>query len=440
MENAEGQWNAQLARGIIMALPNEIPTGEYEALVRDYCREQFVSRGMIADYAIHDKGDGNPHAHILLTMRTMDENGKWLPKARKVYDLDENGERIWLPSGEYKSHKENTTDWDQKTNAELWRCKWAEAVNCCYEKNGLPIRVDLRSFERQGKEQLPTIHLGPAVAHMEEKGIHTELGDYNRQIKKHNTALSSLKRLLFDLSVWLKSVAQKISEIMEKEAPQPTILDFVNAYTAMKKAGRTDWSVKGKQTAAVNDVKFAAQVFSWMQTTGITTLEDFQRAVNEHNADFPRLSENRKTIRRLDTTLKHIDTITRLKPIYDQSKRGFDKARIKYAEAHKEELEQFQKAVRYLKANKLNASDRDQFAVQRIALIRENDALEQKLRTAHFDPELVAQIKYRVGKVLDAGVMPQHETTIHERLRQPTQETRPQKTNTKNLIRQEELE
>ena len=438
MEKAEGQWNAQLARGIIMALPKEIPKDEYEALVRDYCREQFVFRGMIADYAIHDKGDGNPHAHILLTIRAMDDKGRWLPKSRKVYDLDGNGERIRLPSGEYKSHKENTTDWDLKTNAELWRSKWAETVNRCYEKNGLPVRIDLRSFERQGKEQLPTIHLGPAVAHMEEKGIHTELGDYNRQIKKHNTALSSLKRLLADLSVWLKSVVQRISEITEKEEPQPTILDFVNAYTAMQKTGRSDWSVKGKQMAAVNDVKFAAQVFSWMQTTGITTLEDFQRAVNEHNADFSRLSENRKTIRRLDTTLKHIDTITRLKPIHDQSKRGFEKAKAKYAEAHKEELEQFRKAVRYLKANKLNASDRDRFAAQRTELIHENDNLERKLRAAHFDPELVAQIKCRVGKVLDAGVIPQHEPTIRERLRQPTRESNPQKTNTLKL--QEELE
>ena len=438
MEKAEGQWNAQLARGIIMALPNEIPKDEYEALVRDYCREQFVSHGMIADFAIHDKGDGNPHAHILLTMRAMDENGKWLPKARKVYDLDGNGERIRLPYGEYKSHKENTTDWDQKTNAELWRSKWAEAVNRCYEKNDLPIRIDLRSFERQGKEQLPTIHLGPAVAHMEEKGIQTELGDYNRQIKKHNTALSSLRRLIAGLSEWLKSVVQKITEITEKEAPQPTILDFVHAFTTLQKAGRTDWSVKGKQTAAVNDVKFSAQVFSWMQTTGIITLEDFWKAVDEQNADFSRLSENRKTIRRLDTTLKHINTITRLKPVYDQSKRGFDKAKTRYAEAHKEELEQFQKAVRYLKANKLNASDRDQFAAQRTELIRENDNLEQKLRMAHFDPELVAQIKYRVGKVLDAGVIPQHEPTMQERLRQPTWENNPQKPKTLKL--QEELE
>lgn len=437
-EKVEGQWNAQLARGIIMALPRELPKNEYEALIRDYCREQFVSHGMIADFAIHDKSDGNPHAHILLTMRAMDENGKWLPKAHKVYDLDENGERIRLPSGEWKSHKENTVDWNDRKYAEVWRTEWANAVNRYFEKNGIPERLDLRSFERQGKAELPTIHLGPAVAHMEEKGIRTEIGEYNRRIKEHNSALSSLRRLLTDLSAWLKSVVQKISEITEKEAPQPTILDFVNAYVTLQKSGRTDWSVKGKQTAAVNDVKFSARVFSWMQTTGITTLEDFQKAVDEHSGDFSRLSENRRMIRRLDTTLKHIDTVARLKPIYDQSKRGFEKAKVRYAEAHKEELAQFQKAVRYLKANKLNASDRNQFAAQRTALICDNDALEQKLRTAHIDPELVSQIKYRVGKVLDAGVIPRHETTMQERLRQPVRESNPHKV--KNLKLQEELE
>jgi len=93
-----------------------------------------------------------------------------------------------------------------------------------------------------------------------------------------------------------------------------------------------------------------------------------------------------------------------------------------------------------LKANKLNTSDRDQFAAQRTALIQENDAIEQKLRTSHFAPELVTQIKYRVGKVLDAGVIPEHEITIQERLRQPIQETHPQKMNSKKLKLQEELE
>ena len=75
-EAQEKQWNSQLARRFVLAIPREIPPGQYADLIRDYCREFFVSKGMIADFAIHDKGDGNPHAHILLTMRAMDEKGR----------------------------------------------------------------------------------------------------------------------------------------------------------------------------------------------------------------------------------------------------------------------------------------------------------------------------------------------------------------------------
>ena len=157
VENSEKQWNAQLARDFIIALPRELPKDQYELLIRDYCQQQFVSQGMIADYAIHDKGDGNPHAHIMLTMRAMDERGKWLPKARKVYDLDENGNRIKLPSGNYKSHKKNTVDWNDPGKAEIWRSAWADLVNEYLERAERPERIDLRSYARQGKEQAPTM-------------------------------------------------------------------------------------------------------------------------------------------------------------------------------------------------------------------------------------------------------------------------------------------
>ena len=80
----------------MLTIPREIPPDQYAVLVREFCEQQFVSKGMIADFAIHDPHPPghNPHAHVLLTMRAMDEHGKWLPKSRKVYDLDENGERI----------------------------------------------------------------------------------------------------------------------------------------------------------------------------------------------------------------------------------------------------------------------------------------------------------------------------------------------------------
>ena len=95
-EAVEKQWNSQLARRWVLTIPREIPPDQYAVLVREFCEQQFVSKGMIVDFAIHDPypPGHNPHAHVLLTMRAMDEHGKWLPKSSKVYDLDEKGERI----------------------------------------------------------------------------------------------------------------------------------------------------------------------------------------------------------------------------------------------------------------------------------------------------------------------------------------------------------
>ena len=162
-EKIEKQWNAQLARRIVLALPREVPADQYPAMLQDFCREHFVSKGMCVDFAIHDKGDGNPHVHIMLTMRAMGEHGEWLPKSKKVYDLDESGNRIRLPSGNWKSHKEDTVDWNEQSKAEIWRHGWEVVTNRYLEQNGRPERVDLRSFERQGIDLAPTIHLGPAV-------------------------------------------------------------------------------------------------------------------------------------------------------------------------------------------------------------------------------------------------------------------------------------
>jgi len=129
VELYEKAGNAQLAREIDAALPIELSREEQIRLVREYCSSQFVSRGMCVDYAIHDTGKGNPHCHIMLTMRPLDERGAWAAKSQKEYDLDENGERIRLPSGRYKTHKVDLTGWNDKGNALLWRKAWADISN-----------------------------------------------------------------------------------------------------------------------------------------------------------------------------------------------------------------------------------------------------------------------------------------------------------------------
>ena len=194
-EAVEKQWNSQLARRWVLTIPREIPPDQYAALVRDFCNQQFVSKGMCVDFAIHDKGDGNPHAHVMLTMRAMDERGKWLPKSRKVYELDKNGERIKLPSGRWKSHKEDTVDWNDRKYGEIWRHEWEVIQNRYLEANNRPERVDLRSYERQGLDIIPTVHEGAAVRQMEKRGIQTNIGNLNREIKAANSLMKSMPLL-----------------------------------------------------------------------------------------------------------------------------------------------------------------------------------------------------------------------------------------------------
>ena len=204
-EAVEKQWNSQLARRWVLTIPREIPPDQYAVLVREFCEQQFVSKGMIADFAIHDPHPPghNPHAHVMLTMRAMDEHGKWLPKSRKVYDLDENGERIKLPSGRWKSHKEDTVDWNDQKYCEIWRHEWEVIQNRYLEANDRPERVDLRSYARQGLDIIPTVHEGAAVRQMEKRGIQTNIGNLNREIRAANRLMKSIRQLIQNLKGWI---------------------------------------------------------------------------------------------------------------------------------------------------------------------------------------------------------------------------------------------
>ena len=153
--------NAQLARNFIIALPKELSFEENKRLITEFIQENFISKGMIVDLAIHDESDeenNNIHAHIMTTLRPINEKGEWQPKSKKEYILDENGEKVKLKSGNYKTRKVELTDWNDKGNAEKWRENFASLCNQYLEKNNLDKRVDHRSYKRQGIEELQTIH------------------------------------------------------------------------------------------------------------------------------------------------------------------------------------------------------------------------------------------------------------------------------------------
>ena len=265
VEAVENQWNSQLARRIVLAFPVEVPKEQYLSMIKEFCQEQFVSKGMIADFAIHDKGDGNPHAHILLTLRAMDEHGRWLPKARKVYDLDENGERIRLPSGNWKCHKENTVDWNDQKYAEVWRHSWETITNRYLEAAGRPERVALRSFERQGIQQIPTVHLGPAAHQMEKRGVETFLGNLNRDIRAANSLMQSIRSAIRGLQRWIADLNEKKQLLLDalEKAKEPMLSDLLVDYFNLRNEQRSDWSGKAKLKCTVRDFEEVKQAVDY---------------------------------------------------------------------------------------------------------------------------------------------------------------------------------
>ena len=184
VEEVERSRNARLARAIIIALPKEFDAKTHIAMVRQYVQEYFVKSGMCADISIHDKGDGNPHAHILLTTRPLDCAGRWMSKQHRNYLLDKNGERIFDPAkGRYKLGRSiKTHNWDDSERVQEWRAGWARACNAQFRQYGIDKEVTCLSYARQGIDREPTKHLGEKVRAMEERGVLTDRGNDNRRI------------------------------------------------------------------------------------------------------------------------------------------------------------------------------------------------------------------------------------------------------------------
>jgi len=158
VEAKERRRDARLARKIEVALQIEFDLEEQKALLREYIKENFVDKGMIADVSLHNKGDGNPHAHIMLTTRHVTPDG----------------------------FGGKNRDWDKDIELVKWRENWANINNRKFEEKGLDERIDHRTLKTQGIDRESTIHLRYEATALERKGIHTEKGDINREIKRRN--------------------------------------------------------------------------------------------------------------------------------------------------------------------------------------------------------------------------------------------------------------
>ena len=313
VEMFEKNKNAQLARSYKLNLPNEWSYELAVDVMRDYVKRNFVDVGMCVQFAIHDsentKGQRNLHCHIMLTLRSIDEQGRWMDKSHKVDILDENGNRIPVidpKTGKQKVDNQNrkqwkcksvsTNDWNSKENAMKWRKDIVDTINSVNEKMGIKdIRWEYRSFKNQGLDIEPQIHLGPKASALEREGIRTERGDINRQIIASNSiilqaraayeqAKSSLETIKSASIDKIKSVKNEIIDVIREMAKRNNNrlkLPIINGQYLRLISNRE--SYQNKETME-----------KFVYSMGWTSFEDFKKCKEEYEQKFNDLKSKRE--------------------------------------------------------------------------------------------------------------------------------------------------
>ena len=399
VEKVERGKNAQLAYSFDIALQNEFSMEENIELARRFLLEQFVSRGMVVDFAVHspDKEDGgiqNPHFHVMCPIRPILPNGKWGNKQRREYLLDEDGNRIRDEAGNDMFNAVPTTEWGKPETLEFWREQWAQLCNARFAEKGLDCRIDHRSFERQGVEQIPTRHEGPTVRAMEAKGIRTDKGDLNRWIRKTNAMLREAKQKIAALIEWMKEVKAELSK------PQPpTLVELLSAYYDNRNKGA--YSSK----ARIANLKKLSEAVSYLEANGLYTADDLDTALHTMQGKIDTLKKSasgkQARIKELDERLRMADYYKAGKPVADKLKTiRFEKSRQKYKAEHDDTLRLFYMAERKLKGQVVDGKlPVAEWRAEKTRLETEYRDLQQELIPLYADTKKLWAIHYSIYEV-----------------------------------------
>ena len=393
VEDVEHNKNAQLAYSFDIALQNEFTMEENIELARKFLLDNFVSRGMIADFAVHqpdkDGGISNPHFHVMCPIRPLNPDGTWGAKQRRVYRED--GKFDAVP----------TTNWGKPETLEEWRGAWAELCNAKFKDKGLECRIDHRSYEKQGIDQASTVHEGVAVRQMEAKGIATDKGERNRWIRSANAMLRTLREKIKALTIWLTE--------LRAEPQQPTLAALLTDYYDARNAGA--WSNKAK----VSNLKRFAASAAYLQENDLHTLDDLQARLDLLRKRLHGVKSNldakHSRMKELRDLLRYADQYERLKPIHDQlGALKWKSKREQFKTEHESELRQF-----YLVRRKLADG------IHTAEWQRELEALKQdcedeyaKYRPLRDEMKKLLDVKYCVDRALSGEKDKGHETRLLE--------------------------
>jgi len=371
VEMSERFINAQLAREVEISLPVELTREQNITLARKFAQEVFVIEGMCADICVHDNGTGNPHAHIMLTMRPFEKDGSWGQKSYTV-----NGRKI------------PTVDWNEREKAEFWRKAWAKYQNAALKEHGFETQVDHRSYQRQGKEQIPTVHLGSA-AWMESRGIRTKFGDRNRKVDSWNKEIRQTRARIKKLKTWL------YAQPLENAPSMGDVLRNINSGQQFKSRAQ---KVKDLQTY-INVTEFLRE----NNLNSIESLADKVSSMHQEQYDIAgSIKKHDRRLKTLDTHLQYAAAFNAAKPIYKRYVELDPKKRDLYKHQNAVAIAQYETAHKYLTEH-LNgriAIPEKAWKAERDKLQRERNSLAERYYDLKADVKNIEVIKRSAEKVI----------------------------------------
>jgi len=287
VERVEDRINSRLANQWEAAIPKEFCREDQINLARNFALNYFVNRGTIVDFALHDKGGGNPHAHFLLTTRGVTKDG-------------------------FEGNKYSARDWFNKRAPGEWRNAWADECNKIYQRMGLPDRIDPRSYKKQGLDKEPTKPLGKHAHQLEQRGIATPEGDKNRAIRERNKQREVMqaetpRRTLYDPAI-INAQHPEAKPVEEPERPAvPTEIrtEYQPNYIRQDPTTRRETSGQGKQTvewAAVPVVDKKSDRLPILESKDSPTKEKSTKTMAQLNEELRLLRGTQQAIAKAEAT------------------------------------------------------------------------------------------------------------------------------------------
>lgn len=484
VEDAEKTKDSRLAREFVVAMPKELDKNGWTELLTQFIQDHFVADGMCADVAVHDTDGHNPHAHILLTVRPLNENGTWQHKTEKEYLCVRNGEeqgftaielksaqsegwekqylykvgkkKVYMPPSEADAHGYERADkhpkstrygrqnpiserWNSEEQLVSWRSAWADVSNRYLERAGSDERIDHRSHAARGLDEQPTIHEGIIARMMEREGKTSDRCELNRQIRADNKLLRELKAQVKKLTDAIKNTIPTIAGALERLRRNMLIFKYQVLYARASKQSTTkslsavkpDFDrytrIVGELKAQVKERKGLLAEKKALSTWQVVKSHELSRRITELTEDLEELKSEKASLllafdKSDDAGMKEIrEWITSMETSLQKAEQA-DKQYSGELEAALADYKELTEQAAELDVDELNA------ARQELRPNMERDAI-QRLQSGYMDkykPEIMERSKRDIAGLLGEDLP--EKKSIHEQLRQDRpQQEKPQR-------------